>query len=417
MPLEVTFNDAVAQANDSYKAFKRGMLTGKNPVSGKRITMADAGSVSNAPVLLPRVITEIARDAIEPNLVLTRLLDRVNWEPGLQIVFGATGAIEAGEVAEGMEYPEVSVQMGGASAVATVGKWGVAFKYTDEMERAAQIDIYNLYIRKCGEALARLKEKMVADHLVALGTTVYDNANPTSSLLGTTKGRDQDGNANGSITFDDLFDMFGIVIMKGFLPNLMLLHPLTWIMFMKDPILRSFALAAGGGTWWGQFQGNPAGRAPWGLPREQGTTGQNVVPSNVQGLAPSELREMQQVPTLTSAPVPPSYFLPWSFAIVVSPFMYYDPTTKLTDIIIADSRELGALVVASDVEIEQWRDFPRDMWKVKLREEYSIFVYNDGNAVAVAKNVSVEPNAIIFPAQSQIDAGSLPAISGTVPVV
>ncbi len=410
----LTFKDTVKDRYDMYKdAFKKGV----NPVSGEKITFTDAMSVPNASIWLPRVISEVAREAVEPNLILTGLLDRVEWRPGMQIIHGGTGALTASDIAEGMAYPEQQLQMGGASVTAQVGKSGVAFKLTEELRTSSQFDIINLHIRAAGRALARHKEKKVADHFSSLGIAVFDNAEPLKSLKGVTTGRNQDGTANGSITWDDMFDMFGIVINNGFMPDLMIVHPLTWVMFMKDPVLRSFALAAGGGTWWGTYTGQPNGKAPWDVPQTHETTGQNIIPQNVQGKSPSALQDYPQVPTLTSQPNLPSYFLPFAVRIIVTPFIYYDPASKLTDIIVCDSKELGSLVVAEDVTIEQWNDMSVDIQKVKLRERYGIYLYNEGLAVAVARAVKVEPNAIVLPARAHFDAGTLTAINPTTPVV
>jgi hypothetical protein len=416
MKFKEIFKDSGPEDPKGYKVFKDSFLTGRNSLSQERISFQDAMNTPNSSVWLPRVISEVAREAVEPNLILTNLLDRVEFQPGIQIIFGATGALTAADIAEGQAYPEQQIQLGGASVTANVGKSGVAFKLTEEMRSRSQFDIINLHIRAAGRALARHKEKKVATYLSSLGVTVFDNSAPTSSLLGVTTGRDVNGNPNGSITWDDMFDLFGVIINNGFMPDLIIMHPLTWVMFMKDPVLRSFALAAGGGTWWGSWTGNPAGKAPWDLPKNGPTTGQNITPPNVQGLQPSNMQEFPQAGQLQSSPQLPSYFLPFAVRIIVTPFMYYDPATKRTDLIVCDSSELGALIVEEELFIDQWMDKSVEIEKIKLREKYGIHIYNEGLAIAVAKNVKVEPNAIVLPARAHFDASSLPAIDPTVAV-
>lgn len=419
--MKTTFKDMFKGVEASnapkYSTYKDAFRSGRNPLTSQKIEFQDLLATSQASVWLPRVISEVAREAVEPNLVLAKLLDRVDFQPGIHVIFGATGAMQAHDIKEGMEYPEEQLQIGGSSVIATVGKSGIAFKITKEMQDRSQFDLMQLHIRAAGRALARLKEQKVADHISSLGALIFDNLEPTKSLLGVTHGRDESGAANGSITWDDLFDMFGAVINNGFMPNLMILHPLTWIMFMKDPVLRTFAMAAGGGTFWGTHTGNPAGRAPWGTPAAGPTTGQSVTPANVQGAPVTGLGGMPQVGTLNSAPELPGYFLPFPLRIIVTPFAYYDPSDKTTDLIICDSSELGALVVEEDLFIDEWEDKARDIIKVKLRERYSIYIYQEGLAIAVARNVKVEPNAIVLPARTTIDYGTLPAIPATTPVV
>lgn len=416
MKFSESFKDCNVGDPKAYKMYKDSFKKGRHSLTGQRISFKDAMTTSHASVWLPRVISEVAREALEPNLILTRLLDRVDYQPGIQITFGATGGLVAADIAEGQAYPEVQLQLGGSNVTANVGKSGIAFKLTEEMRDRSQFDIINLHIRACGKALARHKEQKVAHYFSSLGITVFDNSLPTSSYLGVTTGRDVNGNPNGSITWDDMFDLFGVVINNGFMPDLIMLHPLTWVMFMKDPVLRSFALAAGGGTWWGSWTGMPAGKAPWDTPKMGETVGQQIVPPNVQGLQASNMQDFPQAGQLESAPQLPAHFLPYAIRIIVSPFMYYDPATKRTDIIIADSRELGALVVEEELFIDQWMDREHDMEKVKLREKYGIHMYNEGLGLAVAKNVKVEPNSIVLPARAHFDAGSLPTIDPTVAV-
>jgi hypothetical protein len=61
-------------------------------------------------------------------------------------------------------------------------------------------------------------------------------------------------------TVDDIFDMYAAVLLNGFVPDTMLVHPMAWLMWVKDPILREFACddLAGGGSFFANFTGNPA---------------------------------------------------------------------------------------------------------------------------------------------------------------
>src|SRR5688500_1434691 len=90
--------------------------------NGERIKLEDALSVPNAPMLMPKVISNIVKEAQEPLLVGTSLLQRINFSYGQTITFPAVGALQAADIAEGMEYPERSLQMGGASVTANIGK-------------------------------------------------------------------------------------------------------------------------------------------------------------------------------------------------------------------------------------------------------------------------------------------------------
>lgn len=379
---------------------------GKAP-NGDAVTLTDALSVTNASMLLPKVISNIVKEAQEPLLVGTSLLQRINYSYGQTITFPAVGALVAADIAEGQEYPERSLQMGGSTVTATIGKSGIAVKVTEEMIRYSQFDVIGMHLRAAGRALARHKEVKIFNYIRQMGVTVFDNVNPTLSLKGVTTGRALDGAANGSVTMDDMFDAYAQVLTQGFYPNTLLMHPLSWTMFIKDATLRAFVLANGGGTYFATWTGNPAGQAPWSNSNQNGLglgVGQNIVPPGVPGgTQPSPLLQYPQ--TINSAPTLPGYFnIP--FRIIVSPFVNYDPRRKLTDIFMFDSAELGALIVDEDIMTEEFNDPRVDIRKIKLRERYGLAILNEGQAIATLKNVKVTANEIVLPAQTHINVSS-----------
>lgn len=386
-----------------------------------QVKLEDALSTTHAPVLFPKVISNIVKEAVEPLLVGARLLNRINYSFGQQITFPAVGALIAADIGEGMEYPERSLQIGGATVTANIGKSGVAVKVTEEMVMFSQYDVIGMHLRAAGRALARHKEQKIFNFIRSMGVTVFDNLNPGSSLNGVCTGRDLQGYANGSATMDDVFDAYAQVLHQGFMPNTILMHPLTWVMWVKDAQLRAFVQQNGGGTFFASWTGNPAGRAPWDSSSMGGagvSGGQNIVPGQTSsgaaspsGLSASELLQYPQ--DIDSAPQLPNY-LNVPLAIIVSPFVPFDPRRKLTDIYMFDRSELGVLAVAHDVQTEEFDDPARDLRKLKLKERYGIGILNEGQAIAVLRNVHVVPNEIALPAQANIDVsgsflGPIPA--------
>lgn len=386
---------------------------------GNRVKLQDAISVPNAPMLMPKVISNIVREAAEPLLVGTSLLQRINYSYGQTITFPAVGALVAADIAEGEEYPERQVQRGGATVTATVAKSGVAVKVTDEMIRYSQFDVIGMHLRAAGRALARHKEQKIFNFIRSVGFTAFDNVTPASSFFGVTTGRDLSGAGNGSVTVDDVFDCYAQILMQGFTPNTLLMHPLTWSMFAKDATLRSFVLQNASGGMIGPWQGNPAARAPWDNANQGGlglSAGQAVTPGgNAAGESASEVTDYPQ--NMQAAPQLPGYFnIP--FRIVVSHLVPYDPRTKLTDIYMFDSSELGVLIVDEEVTTEEFDDPRVDIRKIKMRERYGIGILNQGLAIATMKNIHVVPNEIVLPAQATIGvSGSIAAISPTASVL
>ena len=74
-----------------------------------------------------------------------------------------------------------------------------------------------------------------------------------------------------------------------------------------------------------------------------------------------------------------------------------------------DSRQAGALIVGEELSMDEWVDKSVDITKIKLRERYGLAVYNQGQGIAIAKNVSIEPNEIVLPPQATVS--TLPKIT------
>lgn len=395
---------------------------GRDPLSREKVTLNDVLATTNAPLLFPKVIQNIVKEAAEPWLIGTSLLTRINYSYGQTITFPAVGAMYAADIAEMQEYPEGQLQMGGGTVTASVGKSGLAVTVTDEMIRYSQFDVISWHLREAGKALARLKEVKIFNYIRAMGTTVFDNIG--TSLKGICTGRSIDGQPNGSCTMDDIFDTYAQLLHQGYMPNTILLHPLAWAMWLKDAQLRAFALMSGGGSFFSTWTGNPNQRAPWDGSSQGGlgvASGQNIIPGQTDGgysgaaaaaahgLQASALLDYPQ--TMNSAPVMPNY-LGIPFRILVSPYVYCDPARKLTDIYMFDAGSLGVLIVDEDITTDEWTDPRIDVKKIKIRERYGIGLLHEGQQIAKLANVHMVPNEIAMPVLPSIDvSGSLGPIA------
>lgn len=376
---------------------------------GERLEVNDALATSHAGMLFPKVINRIVKEAAEPVLIGTSLLTEIQWKYGQAVSFPALGALSAFDIPEGGEFPEVNLDMGGGTVTASVSKVGMAMKFTEEMLKYSQYDVMAMHLRAAGRAMARHKEKKIFNFIRAMGTTCFDNLVPSRSMFGVTTGRNMHGQANGSLTIDDLFDAWGQGVTQGYTPNTMLVHPLTWVMFVKDPVLRAFALQNGGGVFLASWTGNPAGKAPWSS-RMGVSGGQNVTPgttptggSSPHSLTPTNLLGYPQ--NITSAPKLPSH---WNvpLLIIVSPFVFFNPRQRITDIYLFDRSELGALLVDEAVTTQKWEEPAREIMKVKLRERYGVAIFGEGQPIVKLANVFVRPNEVVLPAQATIEVSS-----------
>jgi len=328
------------------------------------------------PLLIPRIISEVVKEAIEPNIVLTPMLQRINYQHGTQLTFPAIGAVAAADIPEGGEYPERSIDFAG-QVVATIGKSGVAVKFSEEMIRYSLYDVMTMHLRAAGQALTRWKEKKIADLIInnaGGANTLFDN---TSASYPSTTGRNASGAYNGTIALQDFFKAYATMVSRGFIPNTLIMNPFAWQIFANEGLQRIFGFW-NGAPMWGSMQGQPGIANQWA---NQGMNGllQNTTVTSPQNIATT----FSNVPTI----------FPYAFRIVVTPFMPYDSVQNVTDMILCDSSQLGVLVVDEEVTTEQWNDPARDIMKVKLRERYGLGSVNNGQGSGLIKGVSLAPSS------------------------
>jgi hypothetical protein len=362
--------------------------------------LQDALELASARILIPKVITRIVREAAEPILVGTSLMRRINFSAGEQITFPAAGGgMWAEDIPPGGEYPEQSLEFAGY-VTAKIGKSGLKVRITEEMIKYSMFDVMTMHIQAASRALARFKESKIFALINGEGRTAFDNSGGTSRH-GTTTGRYIDGNFNKTITLDDLFVMYADLLNAGFIPNVLLMNPMGWLIFARDGTMRNFGFMNNGALFQ-SHQGQP-GRGP-----EMSTGGVNMGPS--VGQDPDALNP--QASTFTNVP----NLFPAPLTIIVSPFIAFDAANRLTDIIMADRNELGILVVDEDPVTEQWDDPRRDIRSMKIRERYATALDNQGEAVSQAKDVRIAKNydwEDNLSLQWQMGTGSLP--TGFVP--
>lgn len=393
------YNTAVVEHyNDQAGNYR--MIWDNNGLDSEGIewTIKDMYSTPDAPWMMPKIVTEQALEAIEPMLLMTELMQKIQYTMGQTILLPSMAAMSATnlDMAEGDEYPETKLAQGGGSQmIANIGKVGLAVKVTEEMIRYSQFDVIGMHVKAAGRLLARHKEVKAANMVAAQGVCYYDNLNPKASEMGVTHGRNSDGSANGSTIAEDFLDLEGELVAKGFMPNTMVLHPLTYTMFRKDPVMRAFFMNGQSVTYFGTYRGNPMGGNPWAKSGSMMTGKQQAIRHDTD----PDLRN----PGINTEPVLPGY---WglNLSIMVTPYVKYDPIKKLTDIILCDRNELGVLLVDEELTTEEWKDPARDIMKMKFRERYTFGILNEGQSVATMRNIKNVPNKIIDePARPQYD--------------
>ena len=356
----------------------------------------DTTSTPDIRPLLQSSLEILIREPVEPLMVITGLYNRVQSR-GLntQVLAGAMGAVEAADIPEHGTYPEVMFQIGGAMQTAYVGKSGLAASFTDEALMYSTWDIMAMNMRQMGAALVRHKEQKAVAFLKTLGTELFNNASPTTSLFGVTTGRGLDMAANGSLRMDDLFQAMAHMAEEGFQPDVILMNPLFFYLFIQDPVMRSMMLAHGGGDWFRPWNGQEGPQDPWsngGMGSQGPSLGNRIArgSSSTGGGTATGIAGREHGMT-AQAPIPASYF-PWGMKVVVSPFVPFDPETLLGDVYLLSSGNVGHYLVDENPTTVEWRDENVDVVKMKIRERYGFAVSHEGQGVGVMKNVKLTRN-------------------------
>lgn len=423
------FRDVDQESTKEGRGFKDFEYAWHN--AGKRrdgngvMKIQDALAMWEAPLFIPKVVNNTVQEAVEPLLIATNLLQRIPFRAGTQVLeFPVMGAVDGDfDVGEEESYPELRVTYGPGTEIGKIGKSGVAVRFTEEVIRYSQFDVVSMAVRQAARAMARNKEEKIFNMWYRVARVTHDNEDPLNSVFGTTTGRGLDGALNGTVTMDDIFEMFAQVMHNGWIPNLLIVHPLTWLMFVQDAQLRAFAIA-NQNTWFGQqWTGSPSKNDFPHLAGGESISGgrerfhPQVLQGNPAGLANGNVDVDNFSYNLNSAPQLPFYG-GFNFRVIVSPFVPYDATKNTTSILMADSNELGFYIEDHGPMTSEWKNPETDILKIKITERFTLREKNRGLALAIAKNVVVDSNKILLPAQATIGVqGSVTPLTRNAAVV
>ncbi len=318
-----------------------------------RVTITEAFSSPDAPILFPKVINRTLREAAEPQLLVTPLLSVVRLGQGRSLEFPAVNAIQAAEIPEGQEYPEQALAFA-KQIEGKVSKKGVKVAFTEEVIQDSLWDIVGLHVRAAGRAMARLKEQIALSRFKDAATVVFDN---DSGSYEDTVGLGNTGAANKSLTWDDVIDMSAVLMAENHVPTDFIIHPLMWALFAKNAVM---------------YGGDSIPKGSWGM---------NV--SSKDGVAQATA--------------------PLGLNVIVSPYVSFTAKTgqvdqsnglnaAKSDVFLIDRNEVGVLLVKDDMSTDEWNDPTRDIRALKMKERYDIIMMGDGEGITVAKNVKLVRN-------------------------
>lgn len=363
--------------------------------------LADAINTADAPQMLTRVYTEIIQQAVEMQMVGQRLIRTMRHSDiiGTSVAYKWIGAGNIPDTLrhEGQEYPEFSVGVGSTSMIrAQFQQHGLVVKVTREQIQQSQWDVITLHITEAAKALARAKEKRIFELFDSQGAVIFDN-DGGPSVKGVCTGRDRYGVKNGAITQEDLFDMYCQGLAHGYNPTVILMHPLAFPIFQKDPILRNAGYHMYNPREFINSQLNPINSYKNGTIdtwREQ----QRSATGKAQRLSEKEIEL-----TTTGFNQLPSYSPLSGMTVITSHMVPFDRVNQTTSIFMIDTDASGVLNVQAPLTVDSWEEMTREITAVRLKEAYSIDVIDGGLGILVAKNIPLVPNELFLNPQVVIN--------------
>jgi hypothetical protein len=342
----------------SRQVLNRLMSTTGKPHDLPEISMQEALSSADFSVVFKTAVSDVLQRPKEPVMIGQTILAKTITLPSVrQIEIPVLGAIRAFDIGETQEIPEQSPAVTTHMTEVKVQKVGLRLALSEDVINDSQWDLLALMLEAAGYAMKRHKEQKIFnefnDHCVA----VFDNHLTNSDAW--TSGRDASGNLNGSFSFSDYVDMVAALMANEYTPTDIVLHPLAWSVWMKDPILR-FQLVQNG---------------------NQGVT-----------YAP---------PGVTGAPA----VGPWNITTQVTPFAPFarnvtapantpaaGQSSNTTSIIVLDRNQALLILQRTPMSIDEFNNPWRDIREIKLVERYGLAALNGGQGAVVAKNVRLVDN-------------------------
>lgn len=335
------------------------MMSNTGKYRGPKISMGEALRAPDVSILFPKVISDILLRPREPLMIGSTLLSKTVQVDGTRSVeFPVLGALRAFDLPETGEYREQLAPWTEHLTEIKVLKSGLLVAVSEEVIEDSMWDVLALYIEAAGYAMLRHKEEKIFNEFQQKLHAVYDNAG--SNPDGWTHGRDESQNRNYSVTFDDMLDTMGGLVAQEYVPTDMVMHPLTWTILAKDPIIRNVFFT-------------------------QGQIGQTIWRDK-----PDFDQQMH---------------VPWNIKYQVTPFVpfQYNATlatgpasglsaSMISDIYFIDRQNTCVVLQRTPMSMEQFDDPMRDIVKAKMCERYGVGVVNEGRAGAVIKNVRIVQN-------------------------
>ena len=344
--------------------YVQALFTGKGldgrPRQVENIPWSEATTTSDASIILPRIISNILKEPLEPVYFLSQIADEmiIQGRNPLSIEFPKVGALSAERVGEDGVYKHTAAVWGKETTSIKIEKWGLMTSISDELNENAIFPLLTLLARMCRNAVDRRIESLLFNTMDTVARPMFDNQSDDTAFH--TSGLDTAQAANYSFSHFDLIDMMGRLVNNRYGVTDVLAHPMAWSVFALDPFLRATF-----------FHSGTMGAQVWQTPPQVDQTvnipfGVNFVPYYALSARPAS--------QISSGP---------ASAL---------PNTLITDIFAIDRANALFLAHRGPADVDQREDWFKDGTTIKVRRYAGVAAKDGGNGMVVARRVRAVRN-------------------------
>ena len=212
----------------------------------KHLDLAELTTAADYRILFPKAVMGVLQRPVEPKFVGQMLLTKSIQLNGAKIMqFPSFAGIRAGgPFAPTQEIPESDLGFTLHTSELRVRKWGVRVAVEEDIIKDSQWDLLSLYLDAMRNAMKRRKEERIWFEYEDKSQVFIDNSLTASTNW--SKGRSSGNALNGTFDHEDLIDMIAGLGANGFTASHVVVHPLMWAVFQKDPFLSFQMLWKGG---------------------------------------------------------------------------------------------------------------------------------------------------------------------------
>lgn len=332
------------------------------------IKLNEAVHTADFKILFPRIVQDTLQLPREPIYIGQNLLARTINVDGARIMeFPTLGAIRAFELGDTQEPPEQDPSFSKNITEIRTRRFGLKLELSNDVIDESQWDVLALYTQAAGNAMRRKKEELIFNEYTLRAVNIFNNGSTDTTKW--TTGKSSDG-VTQNATFDhlDLLDMMAALGTNGYVPTDVILHPLAWAIWAKDPILRYQLLHSGG-----------VGQSNLGMFGQDPSTVSTYVPFGLNVVV-SPFQDIAYGGTLTTG------------MGVAAGHAAASGAADFTTITVVDRNASILILQRTPMQMVQWENPVRDIQSLMFHERYGLSVLNGGRSAVTATNVRVDLN-------------------------